>query len=316
MANPIVLAPAHALGTVDLMRDWLGDKRPETLRAYKSAMRQFAEFSGCASPKEALERLISLSHGEANLKALQFKNWLKQRLTSGGVNQRLSALRSFVQLAHLAERCPWTLSVKSEKAQVVKDTRGPGVDGFKRLLAAAGRQEDHKAARDTAILWLLFGMALRREGVASLDIKSYRPQERKLAVILKGHRDPKVKTMSEAVAEALNAWINVRGTAPGPMFVNFHRGNWGNQRLSGHGIWSIVSGLGRKCGLEVWPHGLRHSAATHALNQTNGNIRAVQRFTDHVDAKTLQRYDDERRDLALDVATKVSDLDMDATGGL
>jgi len=55
----------------------------------------------------------------------------------------------------------------------------------------------------------------------------------------------------------------------------------------------------------VRPHGLRH-AATAALELTAGDVRRVQRFRRHSDVRLLQRYDDSRDDLSVEVANEVA----------
>jgi integrase/recombinase XerC len=73
-------------------------------------------------------------------------------------------------------------------------------------------------------------------------------------------------------------------------------------RLTGTGLYLVVRDLGRKAGLTVRPHGLRHAGITEALDLTNGNIRAVQRYSRHRDMRILNLYDDNRTDLGGDVA--------------
>jgi len=51
---------------------------------------------------------------------------------------------------------------------------------------------------------------------------------------------------------------------------------------------------------------LSHAAVTAALDLTNGNIRTVQFFSGHADPQTVMKYDDNRLDLAGDVAKKLS----------
>jgi len=51
-----------------------------------------------------------------------------------------------------------------------------------------------------------------------------------------------------------------------------------------------------------------HAAVTAALDLTNGNIRTVQSFSGHADPQTVMKYDDNRLDLAGDVAKKLSRL--------
>lgn len=67
-------------------------------------------------------------------------------------------------------------------------------------------------------------------------------------------------------------------------------------------LYLVVRDLGKKAGLTVRPHGRRHAGITEALDLTNGNIRAVQRYSRHRDLRILNLYDDNRTDLGGDVA--------------
>lgn len=64
--------------------------------------------------------------------------------------------------------------------------------------------------------------------------------------------------------------------------------------------------LGRRAGVPVRPHGLRHAAITTGLEATGGDVRRVARFARHADVRTTMRYDDERADLAGSVARLVA----------
>lgn len=49
----------------------------------------------------------------------------------------------------------------------------------------------------------------------------------------------------------------------------------------------------------------RHSAITAALEATNGNIAEVMKFSRHKDPKVLMKYDDNRKDVAGDIANRI-----------
>jgi integrase/recombinase XerC len=75
--------------------------------------------------------------------------------------------------------------------------------------------------------------------------------------------------------------------------------------MSGNGLYVVIEKLGKKAGVKVKPHGLRHAAITKALEETHGNLRAVQKFSRHKDPKMLMVYDDARQDLQGQVAELV-----------
>ena len=78
-------------------------------------------------------------------------------------------------------------------------------------------------------------------------------------------RNKEPVTLPEPTKAALKAWLQVRGTEDGPLFVNFDRAGKG-ERLTGSAVYFIVRELGTKAGLSVRPHGLRHLAITSALD--------------------------------------------------
>ena len=99
---------------------------------------------------------------------------------------------------------------------------------------------------------------------------------------------------------ALAAWIEARGSVPGPLFTNYDRAGKG-QRLSGTSINRLTHGLGLGR-----PHGIRHAAITEALDLMGGDVRKVARFSRHRDMRVVATYDDNRQDLAGEVARIVA----------
>lgn len=158
--------------------------------------------------------------------------------------------------------------------------------------------------RDRAVLWLLFGLGLRRAEVVSLDLEHVDLDDPCVHVLGKGHRERVRVTLSAEGRDAPQAWLDVRGSEPGPVFVGLSRArpNSHGQRLTGRDIHRLVAPLGRRADLgRVRPHGLRHAAITTALD-AGASLRAVQAFSRHADPRTLMLYDDNRRALGGDVA--------------
>ena len=266
---------------------------------------------------EATQRLLSSGHGEANAVALAYKAYLVAReLAASTINRRLAALRSFVKLARTLGLVPWTLEVENVAAESYRDTRGPGRDGFNRLLDKLDGRSDEKAVRDRALIRLLFDLGLRRGEVVSLDLHHADLEAGTVSVLGKGCAGRSLLTLPEPTREALRQWIRARTPDPGPLFVNFDRAAKG-RRLTGTSLYRIVRDLGKKAGVRARPHGLRHAAITEALDLTGGNVRAVQRFSRHRDLRILNVYDDNRTDLGGQVARLVaaggSEPDLAAT---
>ena len=55
-------------------------------------------------------------------------------------------------------------------------------------------------------------------------------------------------------------------------------------------IWRIVKGIGKRAGIDVFPHALRHAFSVRFLEQHPGEIEALQRLLGHLGVATTQRY--------------------------
>lgn len=223
---------------------------------------------------------------------------------------RLSAIRSAAKLGRTLGLTSWVPEIDGLKSQSYRDTRGPGLDGTRAMLATAKTQGYAAAARDAAIIRLFFDLALRRGEVTGLDLDDIDAGGQRLWLLGKGRTQKEHRTLPEKTLAALKAWLDVRATiaAPGEtaLFVSLALPALG-QRITGRGVHYVISQLGQDVGIKTRPHGLRHASITEALDRNGGDVRAVQQHARHSKPETTIRYDDNRRDLAGRVATGLSD---------
>jgi integrase/recombinase XerC len=307
---PISPASPPTVRQVDLIEAFLAGRNPRTLKAYGADLDDFARFSGSFDRKAAVEALLSAGQGGANAWALAYRNDLIAReLSPATIARRLAALRSVVKLARTIGRVAWTLDVEAPKPEKYRDTRGPGQDGWLRMLAAADRLGDApKARRDRAILRLLHDRGLRRGEVVGLDLADVDLAEGTVEVLGKGRSQTERLTVGPGTVQALADWIEVRGSNPGPLFVRLDPGKNLGGRLTGEAVRLIVAGIAKLAGLDrvCRPHGLRHAAITEALDRGR-DVRDVAKFSRHKDVRTLLVYDDSRLDVGGDIAKMLED---------
>lgn len=315
---PVTLAAPELVSTAaqpvaDFVALWLAQVAPSSARSYRTALADFARLLA-VDVDRAVAELFSGPQQAAVLAQRWRANMLERQLAPKTINARLAALRSLVRYA--AEgllAISWRLMIRDVRAEKMRDTRGPGTGGFSRLHAAA-REDGPASARDSAIVRLLYSMALRRAEVAGLDLAHVEAAGPELAaakgarllVLAKGRREREGLTMPSLVRHDLSVWIAERGLQPGPLFVSIDR--WGHKggRLPVDGINGIVRRLAAKAGMgHARPHGLRHAAITEACRQTNGNVRLVQEFSRHVNIQTVLLYIDSLLDEGGEVAELV-----------
>jgi integrase/recombinase XerC len=289
-----------------LLELFLAGRSVRTREAYAADFVDFGRFLEVKTAEEALSRLLAGGQGKANETAHAYRAHLLERgLAAATVNRRLASLRSFAKMARLFGVSSFTLDVESVRAESYRDTRGPGRTGVRLLLDELESRKGEKAARDLALIRVIYGLGLRRGEAVSLDLEDVDLETGTVSILGKGRTERETLTLPEYAKAALEAWIAVRGAAAGPLFVNFDRARKGS-RLRGRSVARIVGDLGDAVGLSrLRPHGLRHVAITDALDAMGGNERAVQRFSRHKDIRVLYRYDDNRQDLGGEVARLV-----------
>jgi integrase/recombinase XerC len=289
-----------ATGVWGLVENALAGLKPATRKAYGEDLAALASWMGTPDVAAACSQLTAMMHGDANALAFEYRSeLLKRKLSASTVNRAMAAIKFVTRMARLGGRIAWELEIPSLRIESYRDTLGPGrasvADVVRDLLA----KSDPLSARNLAIVGLLFNQGLRRGEVAGLDLEHVDPDHGRLSILGKGRRGREWVTLARGSCEYLDRWLAHRGSASGPLFVGLDRASKGG-RLSDTSIYRMIRGygLGR-------PHGLRHSAITAALEATNGNIAEVMKFSRHKDPKVLMKYDDNRKDVAGDIAGRI-----------
>ena len=163
------------------------------------------------------------------------------------------------------------------------------VDQLLELAADAGTPEGQ---RDANILELLYATGLRVTELVSLNVQDFNDQEAYIRCWGKGSKERIVYLYPNAVIQ-LKRYINKarpvqlgNKTKQTALFVN-HRG----ERLTRQWVWTILKSYGERAniGQRITPHTLRHSFATHLL-QNGASLRHVQELLGHSSISTTQVY--------------------------
>ncbi len=170
------------------------------------------------------------------------------------------------------------------------------IDQVKSLLDTPDT-ETTTGLRDAALLELLYGTGARISEVLDLDVDDVGPvladPDAGLRLFGKGRKERLVPVGSYA-RSAVAAWL-VRGrpqfagaaVRPSPALLLNSRG----QRLSRQSAWGVLqrAATAAHLGVDVSPHTLRHSFATHLLDG-GADVRVVQELLGHASVTTTQIY--------------------------
>lgn len=148
--------------------------------------------------------------------------------------------------------------------------------------------------RDRALLELLYGSGLRASESVGLDLTDVDIEEGFVRVFGKGGKE-RVVPLGGIACTALDAYrksgrpylrpkSSLRGVDSSAVFLNARGG-----RLSRQALYRLVRSYGQRVGLDLHPHTLRHSFATHLL-EGGADLRALQEMMGHADISTTQIY--------------------------
>jgi integrase/recombinase XerC len=294
---------AHTLASI--LQAWRADKSPATMRSYESDLDRFAAFLSDErrslmplTNEAALARLFHEDSAGAHGLVLAFRaSMLAANLAPATINRALATLRSVSKLARMLGLMTWYLEVPGVKAERRRDTRGPAVEDVRRLLAATAANTE-VATRDAAIVTVLFCLGLRVSELCGLNLEETDLARGTAWIKGKGRRERELVPLPDAAVAALRRYLAHRSNeTTGPLFVSRSRrlGREG-RRLHSGSVLRIVVALGRRVGVRVWCHALRHSAITTAIvngQQAGVGLDQIRAFSRHRSLATMLVYRDE-----------------------
>ncbi|UJP38674.1 tyrosine recombinase XerC [Cellulomonas palmilytica] len=153
-------------------------------------------------------------------------------------------------------------------------------------LAELAHDEEPLSVRDWAMLELLYATGVRVGELCGADVGDVDLAQRTVRVTGKGDKQ-RVVPFGVPAARALEAWLRVRGQvadAGHALFVGARGG-----RVDQRQVRTVVHRATSATGVDLAPHGMRHSAATHLL-EGGSDLRSVQEILGHSSLSTTQRY--------------------------
>ena len=255
---------------------------PRTLRIYRDALRDFRAESGAPGWRQCQP-----DHFRDHLYAL-----MKRKQARSYVRLQFAALRSFYRFLLLRNRLTKdpvreVLLPKLEKKLPLVLTQKQ----MNELLAAPLRAPKGKSApswmpqRDAAIMEIFYSSGLRLAELAALNVHDVDIFTETVRVLGKGRKE-RVCPVGAPALEAVSRYRAVANVHSGALFLNKGRG-----RISPRSIWLVLKRYlpHTSIPIAVSPHKLRHSFATHLLDN-GADLRSVQSLLGHASLSTTQIY--------------------------
>lgn len=261
-----------------------------TLSAYRRDLARYAEFLA----GRGIVEVDGVTPADITAYAVS----LGERLAPASVARATVAIRSLHRFGieeGLSEGDP-AVDIKPAR-QGKRLPKALSLDQVQALLAAPDPTTPD-GVRDAALLELLYGTGARISEVLALDVDDVRSlvggdadPAAGLRLIGKGDKE-RIVPLGSYARDAIDAWLvrgrehfAIRGSTPA-LFVNARGG-----RLSRQSAWARITAYAKTAvpGVDLSPHTLRHSYATHLLDG-GADVRVVQELLGHASVTTTQIY--------------------------
>nr|WP_174821286.1 tyrosine recombinase XerC [Ruegeria arenilitoris] len=266
----------------------LAGRSENTINAYRGDVSDFLSF-------------MTLHHSERQgLAALEritvsdMRAWMAQQRESGvgarSLARKLSAVKSFYRWLAEREGFEPTAVLSTRAPKYTKKLPRPlAEDAARAMIETVELQSgsDWVAARDVAVVTLLYGCGLRISEALSLT-GADAPLPNTLRIVGKGDKE-RIVPVIPAARQAVDRYLELCPHPQSPTAPLF-RGVRG-KALSPRAIQGVMAKARMQLGLPATatPHAMRHSFATHLLS-AGGDLRAIQELLGHASLSTTQAY--------------------------
>ncbi len=262
-----------------------------TLSAYRRDLRRYREFLesrgitrlGAVTEQTVADFLTALREGDADHPALGVTSAARTLVAARGFH-KFAVGEGVVETNPAAAVKPPTPDKRLPKALPLPDVEA--------ILDAAGAPGTQLALRDRALLEVLYGTGARISEAVGLDVDDIDTHDATVLLRGKGSKERLVPIGSFAL-EAVDGYLTrsrpalaTSASPTGALFLNARGG-----RLSRQSAWTVLVKAAERAGVtvDVSPHTLRHSFATHLL-EGGADVRVVQELLGHASVTTTQIY--------------------------
>ncbi|CAN7178206.1 tyrosine recombinase XerC [Phenylobacterium sp. LjRoot219] len=288
-AAPLSAGEARALWLAHLANERRAS--PRTLEAYGFATARYIAFlERHRGEAMTVPSLAEVTAGEVRAWLAHLRSG-DRPLSPRSLSQALSAIRTFHRFLDLRLDAPNAAIGLVRGPRVKPGAPRPVTEDQARGLIAEPALDpdraDWEAARDQAVLTLLYGCGLRISEALSLT-RADAPLGVELRITGKGSKT-RIVPVLPVVRAAVDAYLAELPFVLGPQDALFRAKRGG--ALSPRHVQATVQTLRSRLGLaaSATPHALRHSFATHLLG-AGADLRSIQELLGHASLSTTQRY--------------------------
>jgi integrase/recombinase XerC len=249
-----------------------------TLRAYETDLREFESF------------VVSKNLGIDQLNTDIIRDWLFASSEAGAqkstIARKTATIRSFGKFLFETGQSETDPAAKLRSPKLSrtlpKTANAKFLEELLSKLKQLANEGDHQQRLNWLIVELLYSTGMRVSELSELREKDIDFQRQTLSVIGKGNKQ-RTLPFGKPAFDSLNLYLETKPSSEGLLV------NEDGKKLGVRDIHRIVAKQLAGTGHQLGPHSLRHSAATHLLDN-GADLRSVQELLGHSSLSTTQIY--------------------------
>lgn len=255
-----------------------------TIEAYEFDLKQFLQFCQCDKTE-----YLSKSQIEAYLQHLNDRCFAPKTIA-----RRLSAIKEFCKFLyseHILETNPAQNILTPKQTKPLP--KFLSFDEIRQLITTARQKKDYRWQRIAVMVELMYATGLRVSELVTLPLNAVNYHKGLICILGKGSKERLVPVANHTL-DMLQEYLKIRQT-----FLSQGKSNWlfpSSRSVDGHftrdAFFKDLKKLAIENGINphaVSPHVLRHSFATHLLNN-DADLRIVQKMLGHENITTTEIY--------------------------
>ena len=253
-----------------------------TLESYKRDMKQFREY------------ITSCEVAYTNVTNKDLEDYMREMTEDGkkpsSISRGLAAIRAFYQYLLKYGKIKINPVANVKPPKIKKEAPSILTPDEVELLLAQPKMEDLKGLRDKAMLEFAYATGMKVTEIISLNVEDIDLKEGYVYCNNRGRNReiPLGKLALKAVNEYIEGarGILIKTDLEQALFVNVN-----GERLTRQGFWKIIKYYKEQANIskDITPHILRHSFATHLL-QNGADLKSIQTMLGHSDIASTQVY--------------------------
>ena len=249
-----------------------------TLEAYRRDIFQFFNFL-------STQNILEFSQIKRTHINIFFRELREKKIAPTSISRKIASIKGFFTWLNSVQLLDYNPTLSLEQPKLSQ--RLPKVLSVEEVEIIL---KSKLSKRNKAIIELMYAAGLRVSELCSLELQNIDLNSKYVRYVGKGSKERIVPIGNKAI-KALQEYLKEReyilkknNKTKAPLFIRDNA-----KKITRIEVYEIINNLGKLINKKITPHVLRHSFATHLL-ENGADLRIVQELLGHSDVSTTQLY--------------------------